>query len=108
MSVLYFGKTEPQHSRAEHESITADGAPPGVYTPNMSRQDARRWRAKHVGGENERIEIRHQVRGVNLVLIVFKAGAIHLSANGRVEFDAAQAQAFLTAIQEAQGILDSQ
>lgn len=40
------------------KSITADGAPAGVYTPNMSKSDMLKWKAKLIKGKNPRVEIR--------------------------------------------------
>jgi len=45
---------------------------PGTYVPNMSRADQLKWRAKHITGKNERIEIRSTEPWVNLLVIVFK------------------------------------
>jgi hypothetical protein len=40
------------------KKISADGAPPGVYTPNMSKKDMLKWKAKYIGGTDPRVEIR--------------------------------------------------
>jgi hypothetical protein len=36
-------------SKEEWKNISADSAPPGVYTSNMSDEDAGRWKGKVVG-----------------------------------------------------------
>lgn len=72
MAILNFGKPPRAMSTEDHQSISADGAPPGVYTPNMSTKDAERWRAKLVGQRSGdyQIEVRKQVNGTNIVLVV--------------------------------------
>jgi len=72
MAILNFGKPPKAMSTEAHQSISADGAPPGVYTPNMSTKDAEKWRAKLVGSrsKNYQIEIRKQVSGTNILLVV--------------------------------------
>lgn len=58
-------------STDEWKSISADGAPPGVYVPNMSDADAQTWRAKLTGVRTEpQVEIRKSVGGVNVTLVV--------------------------------------
>lgn len=44
----------------------------GTYVPNMSKVDMKSWKAKHIKGIDERIEIRKSVRGVQLLLVVYK------------------------------------
>jgi len=57
--ILCFRKDIPKKmSTKEWLSISADGAPPGVYTPNMSKQDMLKWKAKLIKGSDPRIEIR--------------------------------------------------
>jgi len=58
VSVLRWDKPKKVMSRPEWESLSADGAPPGVYVPNMSEADTRTFRAKKIGGKDPRIEIR--------------------------------------------------
>lgn len=58
MSVLNWDKPAKKMSKEEWTSISADGAPPGVYTPNMSKEDSRRWNAKYISGKDPRVEIR--------------------------------------------------
>jgi len=40
------------------KSISADSAPPGVYTPNMSDDDKYSWKGKLIKGADPRVEIR--------------------------------------------------
>lgn len=48
MGILMWDTPEKVMSIESWKSISADGAPPGVYTPNMSRGDALSWKAKIV------------------------------------------------------------
>lgn len=104
--VLYFDSVNRKYSKSDWVGITADGAPPGVYTPNMSQEEAERWRAKHIGGKRERVEVRKQVWGVNLVMNVYKDGALSISANGRIKMNPTEANEFMSAIREAMDILE--
>lgn len=58
MSVLNWDKPAKKMSKEEWASISADGAPPGVYTPNMGKVDAEKWKAKYIAGKDPRVEIR--------------------------------------------------
>lgn len=105
------------------KSISADGAPPGVFTSNMSDDDKLRWKARLVGsksGDHE-IEIRSQKPMANLVAVVNgtmpgydpkaplswtgKPGQIKLSANGPMYFDPDVWADFTRAVHEARQVL---
>lgn len=60
MGILTWERPQQVMSLEQWRSISADGAPPGVYTPNMSAYDQQRYKAKLIGkGTPEaRIEIR--------------------------------------------------
>jgi hypothetical protein len=49
MTVLMWDKPEPVLSKEEWAGNQADGAPPGTFMSNMSRDDNLRWKAKLVG-----------------------------------------------------------
>jgi|SRR6478609_1715623 len=49
MSVLSWEKPKKVMSKDRWEEFSADGAPPGTFTPNMSSEDISRWKAKLVG-----------------------------------------------------------
>jgi hypothetical protein len=95
-------------STEQWQSISADGAPPGVYTPNMSAEDARKWKAKLVGKttDNPRVEIRKTTGNGIQVLIVVSRNEIHLSMNGKAEFNTGEFWELENAIIEAQDALD--
>jgi hypothetical protein len=72
MGVLDWNKPERAMPVEQWQAISADGAPPGVWTPNMSDQDRERWKAKLVGvrkGEPQ-VEIRKSTPGGQMVIIV--------------------------------------
>ena len=58
MNILSWDKPKKKMPVEEWKKISADGAPPGVYTPNMSQDDNLKWKAKKIGGEDPRVEIR--------------------------------------------------
>lgn len=58
MSLISWEKPKKKMPVEEWMKITADGAPPGVYTPNMSQEDNLKWKGKMIGGTDPRIEIR--------------------------------------------------
>src|SRR5258706_10414201 len=60
----------------EWKAISADGVPPGVFTPNMSYADRERWKAtlKYKKTKHPQIEIRKTLRGVQLLIIVGRQG----------------------------------
>lgn len=59
MSILSWEKPPRRTSVENWKSISADGAPPGVYSPNMSQEDRLKWKAKLVGkkGGIKQVEI---------------------------------------------------
>lgn len=105
-------------SQEKWESITADNAPPGVYTPNMSDEDKLKWKAKYIGGVDKRIEIRkvftHETkqRGgywaqVLIVVRLSSEGEPHvvMSTNGKIAFSEEDMENYFKAIKEAKLIL---
>jgi hypothetical protein len=120
-------------SKDEYQSISADGAPPGVYTSNMSEADAERWKAKLVGTRsgNHQIEIRSTKPGSNLLVVVNgkmptaekartgghgghtwshpirenQPDAVKMSANGPLFFDSTTLTELTQAVNEAWAVL---
>lgn len=76
MSILTWDKPKKAMPVDEWKSLSADGAPPGVYIPNMSEEDAERWRAKLVGTKrgNPQVEIRKAGLRGTLALIIVSLG----------------------------------
>ncbi len=96
------------------KSISADGAPPGTYTPNMSREDAAKWNAKLCGHRSghPQVEIRSSRGGSQLLVIVSLEANIkyqgrtsqcnvRMSANGPLHFSFDDWQNLNLAIEEA-------
>src|SRR5271170_6535688 len=123
-SILTWDKPKQVMTRDEYEAISADSAPPGVYTPNMSRVDTYKWRAKKVGGRNPRVEIRKSVLGpdplsyddgetpvgvlprrphcmAQLVVVVMADGRVRMSQNGPAVYTAHEWTELMIVVQEA-------
>ncbi|MFA5153773.1 MAG: hypothetical protein WC554_14525 [Clostridia bacterium] len=70
--ILDFSIPKKVRSTKEHnETYDSDSGIPGTYVPNMSEKDKHRWKAKHVKGDNERIEIRKTFTS-QLLIVVYK------------------------------------
>jgi hypothetical protein len=72
MSVLMWEKPKPIMSKEERASYQADGAPPGTWMPNMSREDEMRWKAKFVGKTTGFPQV--ELRRNGMVVILSKRG----------------------------------
>ncbi len=105
--LLWWGKPAKAMPREEYEKISADSAPPGVYTPNMSDADSQRWRATLLGQRTGplRVEIRRTLHGpeeplgitsrnsrratyAQVLIILYEDGEVRMSANGQLAFPA--------------------
>ena len=66
-SIIMWDKPEKVMSVEKWKSISACGAPPGVYTPNMSKEDMFKWKGKVVGKRkgSPRVEIRKTFQKCN-------------------------------------------
>ena len=103
---LNFEKPKKLRSTEEHNDMhTADCMVAGVYVPNMSDEDNRRWKCKHISGKSQRIEIRRFVGGANIVIKIFKSGTMKLSANSTINMNSKELSEFLEIIQEAKDYL---
>ena len=112
--ILSFDKPEKIMSDAEWKSISADGAPPGVYTPNMSDEDKERWKGKLIKGKDPRIEIRKTFRGkgyyAQVLIVVWKDVPeefpdVVISTNGKIGASFQKMEEMHEAIKEAKEIL---
>lgn len=125
--ILTFAK--PKRARPIEEwkdSYPADGAPPGCYTPNMSKADKESWKAKVVGSQsgNHQIEIRKTVQGTNVVIVVNGSmpeivepknrwerrrreptSNVRISANGPMQFSPKDWAELNRAVNEAHAVL---
>lgn len=122
--ILSWEKPEKIMSTGEWQAISADSAPPGVYTPNMSQEDMRRWKAKYVGGKNPRVEIRktvlgpfrpapanqawlEQTRNSAQLLVIVDATTVRVSANGTADFEGWEFDQLHEVVAEARLILST-
>ncbi len=128
MGILVWDKPQRAMPLEQWYSITADNAPPGVYTPNMSQADAERWKAKLTGthGRQPQVEIRKSVGACQMVVVVGLDGYdygtytrqpadgrtrstrgknIHFSLNGPAQLTFDQFYELVTAVTEAQSVL---
>jgi len=72
-SLLSFEKPKRVNSTENHnEMYQSDSGVAGTYVQNMSKEDTLKWKAKHIRGDNERIEIRKTIEGVQLVVVIYK------------------------------------
>jgi hypothetical protein len=106
-------------STEQWRRISADGAPPGVYTPNMSAADQQLWKAKYVGGASPRVEVRKTVAGPKRpaatwagfshnyaqLLVIVDAYGVRLSANGTADFTGSEFDELAQAVAEARAVL---
>lgn len=112
--ILSFDKPKKIRSTEEHNArYVADGAPPGVYMPNMSDEDMKKWKAKHIHSEDERVEIRKTFthRGWAQVVIIVRKDDdgepdIVISTNGKIHLSLDDWDDFETAIAEAKALLN--
>jgi hypothetical protein len=118
---LYWQKPAKARSTAEHNEMHSSDSVPGTYASNMSDEDFERWRAKKVGGEDPRVEIRTGgIAGANVVLIVrsefrpdpkcprwHTLGQVSLSLNGTAQMTFGQVDELYAAVQEARAALQS-
>jgi hypothetical protein len=121
MGVLCWTKPAKAMSTERWQEISADAAPPGVYTPNMSAEDAQLWRAKLIGGPLARVEIRKTVVGrqrpespgsrrlarvshAQLVVIVDK-DSVRVSTNATADFTIEEWAELGSAVTEAVTVL---
>ncbi len=68
MGILSWNKPEKVMTTEQWEDISADGAPPGVYVPNMSKEDQLKWKAKLTGKKFGYPQV--EIRRNGMVLIV--------------------------------------
>lgn len=123
MTILNFDKPPKVRSTEEHVNrYVSDGGVPGTYVPNMSKADQERWKAKHIKGADERIEIRKTFNGVQLLIVVYKEirdtpsrdwrerskdhNQVRISMNGKLDLTLYNYDQMNAAIMEARELLD--
>ena len=125
MPVLDWNKPVKRLSTEEWKGVSYDGGPAGGYIPNMSDEDAEKWRAiiKGVNTDHPQVEIRTTTGGSQLLLIVslgngysykthYKPGNtrgtnVHMSMNGPSMMTFAQMEQMHAAVQEARTALEA-
>lgn len=71
--VLSFEVPKKLRSTEKHNEMhMSDSGIAGTYVPNMSKKDMELWKAKHITGADERIEIRKTVEGAQILIVVYK------------------------------------
>jgi len=122
MGILSFDKPQKLRSTEEHSKMYSSCTGiPGTYVPNMSKTDMERWKAKHIKGKDERIEIRKTLQGTQVVIVVYKDiredsydskgwkpghDNIQISANGKIQMTFQEWNELMMAVQEAKNILE--
>ena len=115
--ILSWDKPKKLQTHEKWASVTADGAPPGVYVPNMSKADGEKWKAKLVGGKNTRVEIRKSVKGTQILIIVSLTGTpiqerhwrninVVMSMNGKSTLTFEEMDQLYQGVQEARKVLE--
>lgn len=98
------------------EKYSSDSNVPGTFVPNMSVDDMRRWKGKHIKGKDERVEIRKSIWGTQIVIIVYKnelyedgeleRKQVQISANGKMYLTLEEYKELQQVIDEALYILN--
>lgn len=98
--ILSFEKPKKIRTTEQHNStFSSDSGVAGTYVPNMSDADREKWKAKHIKGDDERVEIRKTIGGTQLLIVVYKNAKYHkegwrtqpihneiqVSANGKIQ-----------------------
>ncbi len=99
MKLLNFEEPKKAMSTDDWKKISADGAPPGVYRPNMSREDMYKWKAKKIGGKDPRIEIRKSGNGSQMLLVV-RNDTVQFSSNGKIILETEELMAAIAEAKE--------
>ena len=109
--VLRWDRPPRAMSTAEWKAISADGAPPGVYTPNMSDTDKLTWKAKLAGGKDPRAEIRKTVTAgyhyAQVLIVIRPDQTVTVSGNGTMCFSQKEWAELAAAVEEARHALQN-
>lgn len=116
--ILSFEKPARAESVADWKKRSADGSPPGVYHPNMSKKDMMRWKAKHVnaGKPEARVEIQktfqyhNNAERINYaaqvkIVVSNQEPNVLISTNGKIAMSDLEFMEFQLAIAEAKTVL---
>ncbi len=124
--VLTFEVPKKLRSAEKHnEMFQSDSGIAGTFVPNMSKEDMNLWKAKHIKGDDERIEIRKTLDGVQLLIVIYKKskvvkwnkgncnhdeynkrhGNVRMSMNGKLDMSMDDYWDLTEAVKEAMEIL---
>jgi hypothetical protein len=118
--ILDFDKPKKVLATEEHNKLySSDSGVTGTYTSNMSSEDMMKWKAKQIGGDDPRIEIRKTVEGIDpslakrfnhghcsaQLLVIVRPDSVIVSSNGRVVYSNKVWIEYQQAVTEAQKIL---
>jgi hypothetical protein len=90
--IICWEKPQRAMSVADWKNISADSAPPGVYTPNMSKEDQLKWKGKIIGTDKPRVEVRKTFHTKNhfahvlFTFAPFEDESFIISTNGKISF----------------------
>lgn len=112
MPILDFSKPKKQRSTAEHNEMhQSDTGIAGTFIPNMSPEDRRKWKAKHIQGKDPRVEIRKTLEPWCQLLVVVRwpktmdEVAIQMSMNSKLQLSLDDWADLAKAVNEACRIL---
>lgn len=117
ISRIMWERPKKTQSTESWKSIIADSAPPGVYTPNMSEEDCRRWKGKIVGTRSQRVQI--ELRKDSMVMVlggsrgykykhydIPENGCVHLAIAGSIIFSKDEINVLPQILAEAYDVLN--
>jgi len=93
--------------KEEWKKQSFDGGPAGGYVPNMSYLDRLKWKAKHINGDDQRVEIRKtfEETGAQVLAIVRKSSKdrpeLTISTNSKIGMSLSDWFDFNEAVKEA-------
>ena len=70
--ILSFDTPKKARTTEEHNEMHMSESVPGTFALNMSNNDMIKFRAKHIKGKDERIEIKTLIGGANINIFVYK------------------------------------
>jgi hypothetical protein len=127
--ILDFDEPKKVRSTEEHnKTYQSDSGVDGTFVPNMPKQDMMKWKAKKVGGDDPRVEIRKTVEGYDpvlqrqqnnrgyagkfaghcaaQVLVIVRPHSVIMSANGRAVWGLQDWKELHQAVTEAREAFD--
>ena len=120
--ILSFEKPKKIRSTETHNEMNmSDSGVAGTYVSNMSEADKKRFKGKYIKGADERVEIRIQINGVNVLIKVFKNkketkgdwrakandhNKLQMSMNGKLDITLNEWALINDSIDEAKCLLD--